>query len=129
MAIRDDYRTLITGFLAQRGDTGATTNEIIDEVHAAIDNARGSDRSEDFHVARLDQNSTGWGVRAALNRLWKKGDVEKAFEYRDRAPRNGVNPGPVRVYRYFAKAASGTFIQPANPTEPWYKRTGVLPVK
>lgn len=132
------YEPIIADLLQKRGDAGATTDEIITVAQSAVENA-----GDNTNLRYLDKNGTGWGVRAALTRMWKKGLLEKAYEYRDRPPRVVVDRyddgreverqiavGPVRVYRYFLPTAGVPvtmrkvdLVNDESDPGKWYKRT------
>lgn len=133
---QNHYGPLITDLLARKGSEGATTPEIISFIQTQIDSARTSDTPDPLQFR--DVRDTGWGIRAALTRMWKKREVEKAFEYVERPPRvvvetyadgrtseREVPVGPMRVYRYYAPQAvpANASIVAITDEQDWYKRT------
>jgi hypothetical protein len=88
MAFRDMYKVPIRELVAGSGQQGLTTNEIIESISESLPEAR------------------AWGIRAALNRMFKAGELAKMFVYEAVGP----NPYGRRVYRYFDPAN-----QPADP--------------
>jgi hypothetical protein len=108
----DVYGPMIENLLRSAGEGGLTSNEIIESIQGTNQPfARG------LQTARVD---SGWGIRAALNRLFQRGKIAKVFEVEkdangrpvDRPPRVELNQfgeerlvrvGPMRRYRFFLR--------------------------
>lgn len=107
---RDVYGPMITSLLEEARQGGLTSNEIIESIRGI---ARPAERQTSF----MD---TGWGIRAALNRMFRKGLIAKIFEVEkdangrpvDRPPRvemtqfgeeRIVRVGPMRRYRFYLR--------------------------
>ena len=112
MGQKDVYGPVIIEMLTRAGEGGLTSNEIIQSIR--------STKPEASSPHQLDRIDTGWGIRAALNRLFRKGAVAKIFEVEkdangrpvDRPPRVEMNQfgqertvrvGPMRRYRFYAR--------------------------
>lgn len=112
MGQRDVYGPIIESLLSRAREEGLTSREIIESIQRmALPLAPGR------QTERLD---TGWGVRAAINRLFKSGRVAKIFEVEkdasgkpvERPPRREIDQfgrertvrvGPMRQYRFYAR--------------------------
>lgn len=112
MGQKDVYGPVIIEMLTRAGEGGLTSNEIIQSIR--------STKPEPSSPRQLDRIDTGWGIRAALNRLFRRGMVAKIFEVEkdangrpvDRPPRvemtqsgqeRTVRVGPMRRYRFYAR--------------------------
>lgn len=98
MAAKDRYGVAIRRFLDRVAGRGATTEQVIDAVLQSTD--------EDRLPARVD---TGWGIRAALTRLYRKGQVGKIYEYLPMSytRKDGsivTHAYGKRTYRYFSRS-------------------------
>lgn len=78
MAYRDVYKPMIEEILRDSGRVGSTSSEIIESIGQRIP-------------------ASVWGIRAALNRLFKRGLVAKTFVYEP----TEQSPFGKRVYRYY----------------------------
>ena len=112
MGQKDVYGPMIEEMLTRAGAGGLTSKEIIGSIRqGALPIAPGR------QTERID---TGWGIRAALNRLFRKGLIAKIFEVEkdasgkpvERPPRVEINQfgqertvrvGPMRQYRFYAR--------------------------
>lgn len=112
MGQKDVYGPTIIEMLKRAGEGGLTSNEIIQSIR--------STKPEPSSPHQLDRMDTGWGIRAALNRLYRGGMIAKMFEVEkdasgrpvDRPPRVEINQfgqertvrvGPMRRYRFYAR--------------------------
>ena len=114
MGQKDVYGPMIESLLEQAGAGGLTSKEIIQsirQVSLPISPGR-----------QIESINTGWGIRAALNRLFRKGRIAKIFEVEkdasgkpvERPPRVEINKfgdertvrvGPMRQYRFYARGS------------------------
>lgn len=112
MGQKDVYGPTIIEMLKRAGEGGLTSNEIIQSIR--------STKPAPSSPHQLDRIDTGWGIRAALNRLFRRGMVAKIFEVEkdasgkpvERPPRvemtqsgqeRTVRVGPMRRYRFYAR--------------------------
>ena len=112
MGQRDVYGPMIEELLDRAQAKGMTSREIIESIQSL---------SRPVAPGRqTDHMDTGWGIRAALNRLYRRGLITKVFEFEkdasgkpvERPPRREVNQfgeerlvrvGPMRQYKFFAR--------------------------
>lgn len=92
---KDRYGALILRELDAAGPSGLDTNQLITRALEVI--------PEDEHTSGTQ---SGWGMRAALVRLFKRGKIAKRFEYQPGTYRRGdgaviQNAYGKRVYRYY----------------------------
>lgn len=92
---KDRYGAVILRSLAEAGPAGLDTNQLITRALEMI--------PEDDHTSGTQ---SGWGMRAALVRLFKRGKIAKRFEYQPGTYKRGdgavvQNAYGKRVYRYY----------------------------
>lgn len=92
---KDRYGIVILRALERVREVGMDTNQLITEALEQI--------PEEGHTSGTE---SGWGMRAALNRLFRRGKIAKRFEFQPSTYKRGdgavvQNAYGKRVYRYY----------------------------